>query len=577
MRRLRLGRALAALFAALTALSSAAARAQESGASTQPPVQPLSEQAEGAIVDSVAIRIRGSNTSAESALARANPIAMAAAGEPFSALLASRLIARLESEGALANVTYRLLPLANSPRIRIVFEADLASEAQAPGEGVPAGVFGEFPVFYKDDRSLLTAIVGGGLGVYSDGNPWFGQPLLFNRFNPLAGELPGEQTTWTEGSLELGIGGATQLGDTDYYAFAALTGMATWSVGQDIYTDETREFDAVEKAYAGVLYANRETREKARLSIGRQTYTLNDGFLVNLVKGSTNAGERGATYLGPRLTNDFSVLASASSGQVGFNFFYIDPNELESLESETTFLGANLRYEPADDLSVDASWITIPQSQSTYANPQGLTLDRQGLETVAGHLKWHNLGFDGLFAEAELAHQWHDDYAMSASAWYATIGYIARDLPWTPSISYRYSYFSGDDPETVQFERYDPLLNTGLGIWLQGLSFGKITSNSNLSTHRIQFNIAPVEALNITFDWHRLRAPGLNNLGSNPALSQLVSHELGQEFTLSARWAVSKNLYIQSIASLAMPGDALTGIGADENWSTLQLSVYWGL
>jgi hypothetical protein len=166
---------------------------------------------------------------------------------------------------------------------------------------------------------------------------------------------------------------------------------------------------------------------------------------------------------------------------------------------------------------------------------------------------------------------------MSTWGGYGTVGYIARELPWTPSISWRYSYFSGDDPDTPTYERYDPLLNTGLGIWLQGLSFGKITSNSNLASHRIQFNVAPVEELNLTFDWHRLSAPELNNLGSNPALSMLRSHEIGQEFTLSARWAVSKNLYVQALASQAFPGDALREIGADEPWSTLQLSIYWGL
>jgi Alginate export len=176
-----------------------------------------------------------------------------------------------------------------------------------------------------------------------------------------------------------------------------------------------------------------------------------------------------------------------------------------------------------------------------------------------------------------LAHQFHGDYPLSAWAWYGTAGYIARDLPWTPSISYRYSHFSGDDPATRRLERYDPLLNTGLGIWLQGISFGKITSNSNLETHRIQFNVAPVEELNLTFDWHKLSAPQLNNLGSNPALSLLQSHDLGQEFTFSARWAINRNLYVQSLASRVMPGEALRAIGADRPWSTLQLSLYWGL
>ena len=166
---------------------------------------------------------------------------------------------------------------------------------------------------------------------------------------------------------------------------------------------------------------------------------------------------------------------------------------------------------------------------------------------------------------------------MSAWAGYGTIGYIARQAKWTPSISYRYAAFSGDDPDTETFERWDPLLSTGLGIWLQGISFGKIVSNSNLATHRVQLNVVPVETLNVTFDYHKLTVPEVDDVNANRVPGTLSSSDLGQEFTLSARWAINRNLYLQGIASYAMPGEALEDIGADENWSTLQLSLYWGL
>lgn len=499
-------------------------------------------------------------------------------GTAFSSIETARLLARMAQAAAVARVDYRLLP-AGANAVRVEFLVDAAAPArEATGpSGVLAGTLGDFPVFYKDDRSLVTAIVAGGLGGYSDGNPWFGQPELFNRFNPLARHLPGSRATWTEGSLELGGGFAAQIGDAPLYAFGAVTGMKTWSIGQDIFRDDTRNFDQIEKGYAGLLYADAGTRNRAKLSVGRQTYTLNDGFLVNLVKGSANAGDRGATYLGPRLANDFSVLADARFGKWGFAAFYIDPNELEALESESTFLGANVAYRVTDNLALDATVMTIPHSESLYANPQGLTLQREGTSTLAAHVLWKRIAFDGVWFEGELAHQFNPDYAMNAWAGYGTIGYIARDLPWTPSISYRYASFSGDDPDTATYERFDPLLNTGLGIWLQGISFGKLTSNSNLATQRVQVNVVPVEALNVTFDYHLLTAPELNNLGANPAIANLTSHDLGQEFTLTGRWAINRNLYLQALASYALPGEALRDIGADKNWSTLQMSLYWGL
>lgn len=547
-------------------------------ASTHPSNLPLARQAEGVQIDSVSVKLRASGGETEqdnTALTVVQSLAAELEGEPFSAVETIRLISRMEREATVRKVDYRLLPQgANALRIQFLVDAAPKPEGEGLPTGILTGELADFPVLYKDERSLVTAIVAGGLGIYSDGEAWFGSPELF--LNP-AGYLPGARTTWTEGSLEIGGGFATQLGDSPLYAFGALTGMKTWTIGADIFRDGNRDFDAIEKAYAGLFYADPASRNYARLGVGRQSFTLNDGFLVNLVRGSVNAGDRGASYLGPRLANQFSVLADGRFGAWSFNAFYIDPSELKGRETDTTFLGANLRYQFDDNVALDGTLMTIPSSKTTYSNPYDQTLPREGLNTIAAHLLWKNIGFDGLFLESELGHQWHPDYEMSAWAGYGTIGYIARQTTWTPSLSYRYAVFSGDDPDTDSFERWDPLLSTGLGIWLQGISFGKITSNSNLVTHRVQLNVVPMEALNVTFDFHKLLVPETNDRGSNRLPASLSSHDLGQEFTLSARWAINRNLYLQGIASYAIPGTALRDIGADENWSTLQLSLYWGL
>lgn len=65
--------------------------------------------------------------------------------------------------------------------------------------------------------------------------------------------------------------------------------------------------------------------------------------------------------------------------------------------------------------------------------------------------------------------------------------------------------------------------------------------------------------------------------GAAAGIGALSSHQLGQEFTLTGRWAINRNLYLQSVASFALPGEALRDIGAEKPWSTLQLSLYWGL
>ena len=148
-------------------------------------------------------------------------------------------------------------------------------------------------------------------------------------------------------------------------------------------------------------------------------------------------------------------------------------------------------------------------------------------------------------------------------------------MPWSPSLSYRFAHATGDNPATERYERFDPLLSTGLGNWLQGVILGKVTSNSNLAAHRLQFNLVPAPTLNVTFEWHLLRAPERNNLGANPAIARLSSSGVGQEFSLTGRWAINRNLYLQTIGSVGVPGPALREAGATKNWTTLQSSLYW--
>jgi hypothetical protein len=567
----RAGLALIALGAA-SLLPGVPALAQDG--SSRPNYLPLSSTLQDVPIESVVVRVSASSGDAaqdSAAVAAVESLAAGLVGIGSGPVELAARIRRMEQDPAVARAVYRLLP-SGANGVQVVFEVEPSAPAAAK---TPKPVV--FPALLENDRRLVTTIVAGGFGGYSDGNPWFGQPALFNASSPVAGNLPGSRTTWTEGSLELGAGFASAIGDRNLYFFGAVTGMFTWSLGQDIFRDDRRSYSDTEKAYAGLLYAGPATRTRAKLSIGRQTYTLNDGFLVNLVKGSGNVGPRGATYLGPRLANDFSVLADADIDDWGFSAFFIDPNELESLESDSRFLGANVKYAFSEQLSLDGTVLTVPNSNSTFATPQGRTVRREGSVTFAGHIKATNLFVDGLFAEGEVARQIDDGEDVSAWAGYGSLGYIARGARWSPSGSYRYALFSGDDPDTARFERFDAPLSTGLGIWLQGISFGKLFSNTNLVTHRVQLNVAPVKSLNITVDYHKLVADERNNLGANPVLAQLSSTDIGDELTLSGRWAINRNLYLQCVASAALPGRALKAVGADRTWSTLQLSLYWSL
>jgi hypothetical protein len=183
-----------------------------------------------------------------------------------------------------------------------------------------------------------------------------------------------------------------------------------------------------------------------------------------------------------------------------------------------------------------------------------------------------------IWFETELAHQVHDKFDMAAWAGYGELGYYARDTRWTPSISYRLSGFSGDDPDTSRYERFDSLYSGGLDHWLQGISINKLLTQSNRISHRVRINVAPIPKLNLTLDLYRHVADELNNLGGNPALGTLKSRDLGDEIQLTARWQVRPNMLVMGIASAAFPGDAIEAAasGDVDPWTTLQLQFFWG-
>ena len=517
---------------------------------------------------------------------RARAAAAFGPGDRYNQILADGAALRMRRIVGVRNATYRLQQRINPDGVTLVFTLEvqrgaIAPEARGLLNGGPAS---DLPLLYQSDRSLLTLTLNGGSGVFRDGQAWFGAPGVFTKNNPLVPRPPlgagtGAVSAWTENYVEYGLGGITQLGDSSFYAYGAASMIAVMSAGQDIYRSDTRSSNNIEKLYAGLLYAG-PTGTNATISIGRQNFSLNDGFLVSQYGSQWNAGPRPGIYLAPRTTQDFSVLGQANWNGWTLKGFLLNPNEYEPLESNTQIGGLNLRYTWNPSFYADASFITVLQSDSSFTLPSGLREGRAGLMTVAGHIRWADRHLiDGLWLESEGAHQSHRDFPMNAWAGYGTLGYLARSWPWTPSLSYRLSYFSGDNPSSQTYERFDTLYSGGIAEWLQGVSFAKILTQSNKISDRVRLNLVPIQNLNLTLDWFRHRADTLNNVGANPAISQLSSHDLGQEFQFIGRWSINRHFYFQGVAGYAIPGEALkqaAGVPL-KPWTTLQAQLFWTL
>lgn len=195
----------------------------------------------------------------------------------------------------------------------------------------------------------------------------------------------------------------------------------------------------------------------------------------------------------------------------------------------------------------------------------------------AEHLRLSSLfGIDQLWAEGEYAYEFSDELDMSAQGGYIWLGYTAQNISWRPSISYRFANFSGDNPDTPAYERFDPLQSGGLSDWLQGISLGKVYNNSNGLSHRISLSVQPSDSFSLSLDYYYRFADQLNNLGGNPALQTLQSYEIGQEILFTARYFLSQNFLLQGVTSIAFPGAAIRQAVTDkaEPWYTLQISLF---
>jgi hypothetical protein len=431
----------------------------------------------------------------------------------------------------------------------------------------------------KSDRAQVSLILNAAIGGYSDTRPWFGDPQTFNQFSPIATGLPtGRRASWVETSVEAGAGAITQVGSSPFYLYGAATAMFTAAAGQDLFTDEARALLRMEKLYGGIIFGEAGSRRAVNISAGRQNFNLSDGFLFSQFAGSSNAGPRPGLFLNPRIAFDNAVLVDVLFDKARLKAFYLDPDELEDFESNTHFAGLNATYNFTPQSRLGITYALIPRSDVRFGLPDGRNVRREGIETLAFEGRLDSpVGLNGVWLQSEYARQWRAS-EMRAWAAYGTVGWRST-AGWQPGLSYRFSAFSGDDPTTTRYERYDPMLSNGLGEWVQGINFKKLLDSANVNVHRIRFTAKPTAALNLTLDLFDFKARELNNLGGNPALSVLASRNLGREVTLRGDWFLSRRLYLLLVASHAVPGDAIrlaTPTGG-RAWTTVQASLFWHL
>lgn len=209
--------------------------------------------------------------------------------------------------------------------------------------------------------------------------------------------------------------------------------------------------------------------------------------------------------------------------------------------------------------SIWATFLYVPESTFTYFTTTG-SFARKGLEVYDARLRWqpNPAGVPGPFLAAEAGFQRNAYFDMAAYGFYGEAGWSFADATWSPTLSYRYAEFSGDDPATERFERWDPLLSGGNGEqWVEGINHFKVFQNSNLIAHRIQLRLRPTPKIELVPQIWLFRAPSTTNLGGNPALSFLGSKDLGFEVNVTAKYFMSPKAFLQAHVAATFPGKAV--------------------
>ena len=503
-------------------------------------------------------------------------------GQSYRQLVAAFGLNRVRQLASVQSAELRLFNAVPSGRVAVALLVTPRPETPvAPAEPKAEPVAAEarrFPTIHEDERSRYVYILNGGVGVFSDSDPWFGGfGDAFNGGNPTAKDPLGPGTsTWVEGYVEPGLGGISQVSDYPVYLYGAVSWLMSGTAGHDIYNSGQWGHGDFEKLYAGMIWNLPGADTLLDVSAGKQVYQIRDGFLLSKIPVSTSIGERAALYLGPRLTSENTLLARAKIGRFGLDAFQIEPSEIDEIATDTKLAGVNLQYQ-FGNVEAAFTYFYVPDSKSSYRAPDGERLPREGLRTYNPSLSLKKLfGREGAWLKAEYAYQDHEDFDMSADAGYVWVGYQLTTFGWRPTLSYRWSTFSGDDPDTQTFERFDPLFSGGLGNFLPGIVFSKAYKNANLVTNRATLSVKPREQLELILDYFHHRADSLNNLGGIGPLQALESRDIGQEVTLTAYHYIGRNLFLQGIASVGVPGKAIERALGDgmENWYTVQAALY---
>jgi hypothetical protein len=384
----------------------------------------------------------------------------------------------------------------------------------------------------------------------------FANSLYNNPKNPGVDERLSDQ--WFEGYAKPALSAEYTLeSSSQIYGKLSAVGERTYGSVPRRFGDDVSSFQAEDLSIGWRSGASLGVGENAiDVTVGRTQYTLGHGFL--LYDGASEGGSRGGYWTNARKAFQFAAIARFKPGRHTFEAFYLDKDELPEDDLGSRLWGVNYEFNPEHS--------TIGVTYMRWAAHHDLSPGRDDLHVF--NLRAFTApvpALEDLSFELEYAAERNGD-ARHSNAWTAQAAYELSRMTWTPTFTYRYAFFQGDDPRTPADESFDPL-SPGFydwGYWWQGEIAGEyFLANSNLASHLIRAHVTPNEKVGGGLMLYKFLLDHPETFGPG-----VTDRHLAFETDAYVDWKVNGNFTVSVVGAFANPQKAVTeATGRTKNFS----------